>query len=236
MRKVQKERRRYKRFAVKAGAIVAFKKPRLIKLGRPKFVKLGPIVNISRGGLAVHYVESRERLNAPEQLSILSGETEIAFEDFVFKTVKDTKLADLPDNKVIRKLAIQFGDLKGFQLVQLDDFIRKMGQEPLPTGKEGLVIVEKSSSPVHASHRTKKVVCHEVLSRFKKNKAKAGDCLQPEWLMETYLPGLSMEEIELFEEVMDDLISKGVVEYVHDTLPTYKLTAKGDKIINKKKG
>ena len=56
------QRRQWKRYKLKGGAIVLLHKPRFMEIGKPKLVELGPVIDISRGGLAVQYVESEKRM------------------------------------------------------------------------------------------------------------------------------------------------------------------------------
>ncbi len=52
-------RRKWKRYKIKGGAIVLLHKPRLIDIGKPKMIELGPVIDISMGGLAVSLLKVR---------------------------------------------------------------------------------------------------------------------------------------------------------------------------------
>ena len=61
----QADRRKQKRFNVQKDAFVAV---------GPHFDKVGPIIDVSMGGLALSYVASRERTHRKSQLHILSAD------------------------------------------------------------------------------------------------------------------------------------------------------------------
>ncbi len=71
-------RRKWKRYKIKGGAIVLLHKPRLMDIGKPKTVELGPVIDISMGGLAVQFVESKNRLQDSETISISIPSTGIS--------------------------------------------------------------------------------------------------------------------------------------------------------------
>jgi hypothetical protein len=119
------EQRKYKRYQVKGGAFVQFIRPRYFRLGKSHPIKKCPIVNISMGGLAVQYIDSRMWSNKYILLSILMGKEEYIFDKVPFKTISDFKIADLPNSLNIRKRCVQFGKLSFKQKSQLEYFILK---------------------------------------------------------------------------------------------------------------
>jgi hypothetical protein len=67
------ERRKQRRFRVKkGGAFVDLHKPHFFRLGKSKIAELGPVVNISVGGLAALYVDRKVR---PAKFNLLSIRT-----------------------------------------------------------------------------------------------------------------------------------------------------------------
>ncbi len=124
-------RRKWKRFKVKDRAFVMLHRPRLIKLGKPRLVKSGPIVDISMGGLAVQYIENRERLRDYSELSIIIPPDHIKVEEIPFKVLTDIEIAELPDSRKIRNRCLKFGKLTPYQEFQLESFIKNHGFELL---------------------------------------------------------------------------------------------------------
>lgn len=99
-------------------------KPRTIKLGKPKLVELGPIVDISWGGIAVQYIDSKERQINSSELSISIPPDGIKVENIAFRTVSDVEVAELPDNKKIRRRNIKFEDMNQKQKAKLVSFLQ----------------------------------------------------------------------------------------------------------------
>lgn len=71
----------------------------------------------------------------------------------------------------------------------------------------------------------------ELLGRFRISKARRGDSISPEWLHDVYLPTLSTKEEKAFDEVISEMIVAGIIEYVSDRKPSYRLTKKGEEIL-----
>jgi len=71
----------------------------------------------------------------------------------------------------------------------------------------------------------------ELLGKFSSSNAQKGDILSPEWLYAVYLPTLSTKEANIFETVIGEMILDGIIEYVSDRKPTYRLTKKGEEIV-----
>lgn len=78
---------------------------------------------------------------------------------------------------------------------------------------------------------TKLAIKDELLGKFRSSNARKGDILSPEWLHAVYLPTLSAKEASIFEMVIGVMILDGIVEYVSDRKPTYRLTKKGADIV-----
>lgn len=117
------QRRKWKRFKVKGGAIVLLQKPRLIDIGRPKLIELGPVIDISLGGMAVQYVENKKRTTDAKALSISIPLEGIALSSLGFHIISDKPIAKLPDGKQILNRALEFIDLSAQKRYRLESFI-----------------------------------------------------------------------------------------------------------------
>jgi hypothetical protein len=124
-------RRKWKRFETVSGAVVILNKPQLKGLLGIKRVELGPIVNISMGGLAVQYVENKHRSAEYSELSIYFPSEGIVLDRVPFETISDFEITQMPDDKVIRKRCVKFGTLTTYQAFQLEEFIKKNGTKCL---------------------------------------------------------------------------------------------------------
>lgn len=129
-------RRQWKRFETLSGAVVLLNKPQLKGLLGTKRVELGPIVNISMGGLAVQYVENKERSQEYSELSIYFPSEGIVLDKMPFETISDFEITRIPDDKVIRKRCVKFGNLTTYQAFQLEEFIKKNGTKCLEDRRE----------------------------------------------------------------------------------------------------
>ena len=128
--KTGRERRRWKRFMVD-GAYILILKPSLFKLGRPSYITLGPIKNISMKGLAMHYVEKNNKLlKKVDTLSIMFPGEGIIVDKIPFTIVNDFEVAKMPNNTgKVRNLCVSFNKILPMQKVQLERFISKHGNE-----------------------------------------------------------------------------------------------------------
>ena len=71
----------------------------------------------------------------------------------------------------------------------------------------------------------------ELLGKFNMMRATTNDVLPVQWLYDTYLPTLSPKEEKIFEEVISEMLTEGVIEYAGGAKPTYRLTAKGEDLL-----
>ena len=117
------QRRKWKRFKIKGGAIVMLHRPRMMDLGRPKLIELGPIIDISLGGLSMQYVENKKRAIEATELSVSVASKGIALSGFGFRLVSDTAIAQLPDGKLIRNRCVEFTGISPQKRFQLESFI-----------------------------------------------------------------------------------------------------------------
>ncbi|MDY6823495.1 MAG: hypothetical protein SWH68_06815 [Thermodesulfobacteriota bacterium] len=116
------------------GAYVIVAKTSLLRLGKPVYVKLGPIKNIGMKGLAMHYVEKNEKLlRHAKTLSVAFPGDRIIVDRIPFSIVKDFEIGQMPgvsksaDN--VRHLCVFFQRLLPMQKVQLEHFINQYGED-----------------------------------------------------------------------------------------------------------
>jgi hypothetical protein len=102
---------------------------------RPQFSKLGQIIDISSDGLAIHYPVSGDQTNGSSELDIFLVGDGIYLEKVPFKAISDLKLVKKKFNGSIpmRRLGVQFGELKQSQISQLEYFI---GNYTLDNGQQ----------------------------------------------------------------------------------------------------
>jgi hypothetical protein len=216
------ERREHKRLMVKCGAIVVLNKPKLLKFTKPRQIKLGPIIDISKGGLAVQYIDNKKRLNDCVDLNITlitSTSASDVFEETLvqnipFKVVSDVEVAKLANSIDVRRRSIQFGDLTGVQKAHLAQFIHSLETEFSPTA--------------NTENKDKQTIQLDIMNKFKAIGAKAGSILPPLWVQNAYEPSLNLDEKDLFYETMNEMISEGIIEYVQNPVPNCRLTKKGE--------
>jgi len=117
------QRRKWKRFKIKGGAIVLLHKERMIAIGRPKLIELGPIIDISIGGLAVQYLENKQRSGDAASLSISVPKGGIAVRNLDFRIISDKSIAKLPNGKMIRNRCLEFTRVSHQKRYQVESFI-----------------------------------------------------------------------------------------------------------------
>ncbi|MFZ5570064.1 MAG: hypothetical protein ACOZF0_06650 [Thermodesulfobacteriota bacterium] len=124
------ERRQHRRIPVRAGLYAAVKKPRFLNLAKPQLVKLGPLIDISMGGLAIHYIENNHRALDHSTLDLVTARGEIALEDFSVRMIFDRKVAELPGKKWIRKRALAFEGLPGSHWTRIEELLARIPFSP----------------------------------------------------------------------------------------------------------
>ncbi|MBW1896170.1 MAG: PilZ domain-containing protein [Deltaproteobacteria bacterium] len=117
-----RERRRHKRFSVQEGTLAVFG-------GRPGTV--GPVIDISMGGLAFHYTGTGELPKEPSKLDILLSDRISHLYALPCETVYDfeTGRATSFPSVVERRRGVKFGKLTPNQKSQLEDFIEDCAQD-----------------------------------------------------------------------------------------------------------
>jgi len=117
-------RRKTRRFKIKGSAFVLLHRPPLMGIGRPRRVELGPITDISMGGIAVQYLEHKRRSLDAELLTIAVADDAFTIEGLYFRVVTDRILASLPGGRNIHTCSIEFTRLTAYQNFQLESFIK----------------------------------------------------------------------------------------------------------------
>jgi hypothetical protein len=86
--------------------------------------EVGQILDISKGGLSLHYPEAFEKKREYTDLGIFSN-MELAVERIAFRSVSDIKLAGGPklNGPNLRRRSLQFENLTPEQEIKLDYFI-----------------------------------------------------------------------------------------------------------------
>lgn len=119
----------WKRHKADVGVIVLLRKMRLLEFGKPSYIELGPAIDISRGGLAVQYIDSKERAAECEEMAISIPAEEVTIGPIPFRTVKESTVAQLPDGRAIKQRSIQFGELTPKMIHQIESVIRRLSTE-----------------------------------------------------------------------------------------------------------
>ena len=118
------ELRKQNRFKIREGIIVAFQKPRLFNLGRPRIVKTASIIDINRRGLAFQYISSKMWPADFNKLSILQNIDEIEIDNVPYEVVSDFKASNYTKSKPIRKCGVKFGELTLNQTILLNHLLK----------------------------------------------------------------------------------------------------------------
>lgn len=118
-------RRKWKRYLAESGSLVLAYPARMFGLVDAKPIELGPIINISLGGLMAQYISSKERERPCSELSISLHRYGIQVERIPCETLADFEVARLPDGKTIRNRSVKFGKLTSYQTFRLEEFIKK---------------------------------------------------------------------------------------------------------------
>lgn len=110
---------------MKSNAIVFLHKKRLLKLGKPKMLELGKVIDISWGGLSVLCDIGENLEKKASALSILVPPGEFELREIPFMIVSDCLSSDTSGSANPRRCGISFGELNKDQKRQLVDFIKK---------------------------------------------------------------------------------------------------------------
>ncbi len=109
------ERRKHKRFQVRKGGFAG--------LG-PYFENIGPIIDVSMGGLGFRYIGSEETNGS--YLDIFLADDDFYLRNVRFKTIWDFKSVNetLSSSVTMRRRGVQFKKLTDHQRSQLEYFIK----------------------------------------------------------------------------------------------------------------
>ena len=78
--------------------------------------------------------------------------------------------------------------------------------------------------------KTPKEIKRDILSKFR-SELDNQDVIPPKWLREDYWPLLSLQEKVYFNKAVSDLIEKGLIEKLNNSIHTLRLTEKGADLI-----
>lgn len=123
-------RRQWKRYRVRGGAMVVLNKKGLLAVTPLRHLQLGPIIDISLGGIAAQYIETGQRKKRFSHLAIATMKGNILIDELGFEVARDSRLALLPDNRIIRCRCLRFVNLSQYQNYQLETFINTYGVNP----------------------------------------------------------------------------------------------------------
>lgn len=125
-------RRKFERFRIIRPAFFIHLRPGRIRWLRPEIVKIGPLLDISMGGLGFTYVEKAVPLEDYASFSVLMGKNEIQLHRFPFRTVSDIVIAELDSEACniskIRRRCVQFSHLNHHQRYRLKGFLEENTQ------------------------------------------------------------------------------------------------------------
>ncbi len=131
------QRRRYQRYQIKGCARIVFFHSRVVKWAAPKIVRLGPLVDIGLGGLAVEYLDTQLRSGDFRELAIELPYNGSHLYRFPFRQVVDYTIAQMNVTQQIRRRCMQFYDLNQHQVFRLQKFIDLHTCGPLMDRRSG---------------------------------------------------------------------------------------------------
>ena len=117
-------RRKDKRFRVNAGGFA-----RLIS----KPAKLGKIIDISRTGLALNYIDRYRQLGDSSELDLLFTDDAFFIDRVSFKIISDVEISSVPPRKTlkIKRMGLHFEELTDQQSTLLEFFIRDFTKDEI---------------------------------------------------------------------------------------------------------
>ena len=116
MKGKQIERRRYKRYITRKSAFAVL---------TPGFKNLGPIKDISPGGLALRYIDNGEPSSRAFKMDIFLTSRDFYLKDLPFKTISiiDEVSKSLFSALRMKQRSVQFGKMDSYQSDQLSYFL-----------------------------------------------------------------------------------------------------------------
>jgi len=89
--------------------------------------QLGQIKDISKTGLAFHYIDHGDAPGEVSELKIIIGKGGLYLDKLPFKKVADFRLKNEYSfsSLIMRQIGLQFGDLTSRQYIRIENFIQK---------------------------------------------------------------------------------------------------------------
>ena len=120
-----KKDRKHDRYQLSGSAMVMLPIPRFKGLLKPKWIELGPIIDVSYGGLAFQYVEKEDQETELNELTIHVPPDQKVLEKIPVETVSDVEVSNIPAMGKIRRRGVKFGELTQKQKISLVKFLQK---------------------------------------------------------------------------------------------------------------
>ena len=118
-------KRKEKRYAVKTGASVLFKKSFAFGLFKNRTVYSGTIIDISLTGIRAEYTTATIWSGDFNKMSIVTIDNHISITNIPCKIITDRKVRHLQNDTFLRRCGIRFGNLSDYHKLQLSYFIQK---------------------------------------------------------------------------------------------------------------
>lgn len=118
-------KRKEKRYTVKAGASVLFKKSIAFGLLKHRTVHSGAIIDISLTGIRAEYTTDTAWSSEFDKMSVVTSDNNISIHNIPCKIISDRKVRYLQNGTFVRRCGIEFGNLSDYHKLQLSYFIKK---------------------------------------------------------------------------------------------------------------
>ncbi len=117
------DKRKHARFVVKPGVNV---------MTSDKCTLLGPLIDISQGGLAFHYINTDFQAYNESAICLAAPKDDLFMDNLTIKTVYDVEVSSNEDDDILveRRCGAQFLELIPEQVLQLDRLITVYTLEP----------------------------------------------------------------------------------------------------------
>ena len=115
------ERREHNRFKVRTGAFAAITSYNIV----------GPIQNISKGGLAFRYISEEDQIPEWSEVDLFIGGKGFHMKKIPSKTISGFNIIkkSLYSSLTIKQCGVQFGELTNSQIYQLENFIQNYAEK-----------------------------------------------------------------------------------------------------------
>lgn len=139
------DRRKDKRFRVNAGGFARLKS---------KPAKLGNIIDISRTGLALNYIDCYRQLGDSSELDLLFADDAFFIDRVSFKIISDVDISSVPPPKTlkIKRMGLHFEELTDQQSTLLEFFIRDYTKDEIARNQSIYVWPEECSKTYADCH------------------------------------------------------------------------------------